>query len=176
MVLHDRELALIKFRNGSHNILVTTDLASRGLDIPEIEYIIHYQLPHNEQAFLHRNGRTARMHAKGTSYIIKTEEETLPYLKEDLEVEELQDKNEMPAPTPWSTLYIAAGKKDKINKVDIVGLLLQKGKLAKEDLGLIEVLDHTSYAAVKRDQIEKVLRLIKGEKIKSKKVKIEVAR
>jgi len=176
MEQEDRERALLKFRNGSHRILITTDLASRGLDIPEIEYVIHYQLPHNEEAFIHRNGRTARMHAKGTSYLILEADEKLAYLKQSPEIEELPAKNIIPQPTPWETLYIAAGKKDKINKVDIVGLLLKKGKLDKEDLGLIEVLDHTSYAAVKTNRIEHLLNLIKAEKIKNKKVKIEVSR
>ncbi len=171
----DRERALLKFRNGSHKLLITTDLASRGLDIPEIEYVIHYQLPHNEEAFVHRNGRTARMHAKGTSYLILTEDEKLSYIAQP-EIEELPDKLKLPEPAPWVTLYIAAGKKDKINKVDIVGLLLQKGKLAKDELGLIEVLDHSSYAAVKRDKIEKLVQLIKTEKIKNKKIKIEISR
>ncbi|HEY0245908.1 MAG TPA: DEAD/DEAH box helicase [Mucilaginibacter sp.] len=172
----DRERALLKFRNGSHSLLITTDLASRGLDIPEIEYVIHYQLPHNEEAFVHRNGRTARMHAKGTSYLILTEDEKLKYVNQKPEFENLPSKIILPELTPWATLYIAGGKKDKINKVDIVGLLLQKGKLAKEDLGLIEVLDHSSYAAVKRNRIEQVVQLIKSEKIKNKKVKIEISR
>jgi len=65
----DRERALIKFRNGSHRLLITTDLASRGLDIPEIETVIHYQLPHSEDIFVHRNGKTARMNAKVTAYL-----------------------------------------------------------------------------------------------------------
>jgi superfamily II DNA/RNA helicase len=172
----DRERALLKFRNGNHSLLITTDLASRGLDIPEIEYVVHYQLPHNEEAFLHRNGRTARMHAKGTSYLILTEDEKLKYLTQQPEIEGLPTKIVLPELTSWATLYIAAGKKDKVNKVDIVGLLLQKGKLAKEDLGLIEVLDHSSYAAVKRTKIEQVVDVIKGEKIKNKKVKIEISR
>ena len=176
MEQEDRERALLKFRNGSHRLLITTDLASRGLDIPEIEYIVHYQLPHNEEAFTHRNGRTARMHAKGTSYLILSEGEKLDYLKEEPEMEELQMDLPVPSPTPWATLYIAAGKKDKINKVDIVGLLLQKGGLAKEDLGLIEVLDYSSYAAVKRNRIENVVQMVKAEKIKNKKVKIEISR
>ena len=176
MEQEDRERALLKFRNGSHRILITTDLASRGLDIPEIEHVIHYQLPHNEEAFLHRNGRTARMHAKGTSYLILAPDELPSYLKQMPEIEELPAKNIIPKATPWETLYIAAGKKDKINKVDIVGLLLKKGELDKEDLGLIEVLDHTSYAAVKSNKIRKVVSLIKAEKIKNKKVKIEVSR
>jgi ATP-independent RNA helicase DbpA len=172
----DRERALLKFRNGSHRLLITTDLASRGLDIPEIEYVVHYQLPHNEEAFLHRNGRTARMHAKGTAYLILTEDEKQDYIRQNPEVEVLAENLSLPELTPWATLYIAAGKKDKINKVDIVGLLLKKGELAKEDLGLIEVLDHSSYAAVKRNRIEQVVQRIKTEKIKNKKVKIEVSR
>jgi superfamily II DNA/RNA helicase len=172
----DRERALLKFRNGSHRLLITTDLASRGLDIPEIEYIIHYQLPHNEEAFTHRNGRTARMHAKGTAYLILSEDEKQDYLKQKPEIEVLPEDLSLPEITPWATLYIAAGKKDKINKVDIVGLLLKKGELPKDDLGLIEVLDNTSYAAVKRTQIEKVVQRLKGEKIKNKKVKIEISR
>jgi superfamily II DNA/RNA helicase len=176
MEQEDRERSLLKFRNGTHQLLITTDLASRGLDIPEIEYIVHYQLPHNEEAFTHRNGRTARMHAKGTSYLILSEDEKLDYLKGKQEVEELPEKLSLPEITPWATLYIAAGKKDKVNKVDIVGLLLQKGELAKDELGLIEVLDNTSYAAVKRKQIDKVVSRLKGEKIKNKKVKIEVSK
>jgi superfamily II DNA/RNA helicase len=176
MEQEDRERALLKFRNGSHRLLITTDLASRGLDIPEIEYIIHYQLPHNEEAFTHRNGRTARMHAKGTAYLILNEDEKQDYLKQKPEIEELPENLSLPEITPWATLYIAAGKKDKINKVDIVGLLLKKGELPKDDLGLIEVLDNTSYAAVKRTQIEKLVDRLKGEKIKNKKVKIEISR
>ncbi|MGK6352432.1 DEAD/DEAH box helicase [Parapedobacter sp. DT-150] len=172
----DRERALLKFRNGSHRILITTDLASRGLDIPEIEHVVHYQLPHNEEAFLHRNGRTARMHATGTSYLFLTPGEKPAYLKELPEKEDLPENPSIPQPADWITLYIAAGKKEKVNKVDIVGLLLQKGALAKDDLGLIEVLDHSAYAAVKRDEIERVVQLVKNEKIKGKKVKIEISR
>jgi ATP-independent RNA helicase DbpA len=175
MEQEDRERALLKFRNGSHRLLITTDLASRGLDIPEIEYIVHYQLPHNEEAFTHRNGRTARMHAKGTAYLILTEDEKLKYLDKAPEIEVLPLDLPIPKPTPWATVYIGAGKKDKVNKVDIVGLLLQKGELAKEDLGLIEVLDHSSYAAVKRNLAKRTVELLKAEKIKNKKVKIEIS-
>jgi len=172
----DREKALLKFRNGSYRILITTDLASRGLDIPEIENVVHYQLPHNEEAFLHRNGRTARMNAKGTAYVILTEEENPSFLADHTEVEDVQGNNTVPENTAWVTLYIGAGKKDKINKIDIVGLLLQKGKLQKEELGLIEVQDFSSYAAVNRSKVEKTLKLIKDEKIKNKRVKIEISR
>lgn len=176
MEQEDRERALLKFRNGSHRILVTTDLASRGLDVPEIEHIIHYQLPHNEEAFLHRNGRTARMHATGTSYLLLTPDEKPAYLVELPEKEVLPAIAPLPQPSPWVTLYIGAGKKEKINKVDIVGLLLKKGGLDKGDVGLIEVLDHSAYAAVKRNRVDGVIRLVKDEKIKGKKIKIEISR
>ena len=177
MEQEDRERALIKFRNGTHRLLITTDLASRGLDIPEIENVIHYQLPTTENSFVHRNGRTARMNAEGTSYLILSEEEEQPrYLKESPELEDLPTKNTLPKDSQWSTLYIAGGKKDKINKMDIVGFLLQKGKLQKDDLGLIEVLDFCSYVAVKKDKINTVLHLIKDEKIKKKTLKMEIAK
>lgn len=172
----DRERALLKFRNGSHRLLITTDLASRGLDIPEIAHIVHYQLPHNEEAFTHRNGRTARMHAKGTSYLMLSPDEKPSYLKEIPPTEDLTANAVLPEPSPWATLYIAAGKKDKVNKVDIVGLLLKKGELAKDELGLIEVLDNSSYAAVKRSKIQRTVDLLRGEKIKNKKIKIELSR
>jgi superfamily II DNA/RNA helicase len=171
----DRERALIKFRNGSHRILITTDLASRGLDIPQIEHVVHYQLPHTEDAFIHRNGRTARMHATGTSYLMLSPGEKPAYLAEVPEIEELPEKLVIPQPSEWATLYIAAGKKDKINKVDIVGLLLKKGELGKDDVGLIEVLDKSAYAAVKRNLIEHTVALIKDEKIKGRKIKTEIS-
>ncbi|MBL0340111.1 MAG: DEAD/DEAH box helicase [Bacteroidetes bacterium] len=173
----DRERALIKFRNGSHRILITTDLASRGLDIPEIAAVIHYQLPLTEDAFTHRNGRTARMNASGTAYLLLAASDQFPsFLNEMPEEESLPKTTTLPGKNPWSTLYIAAGKKDKINKMDIVGTLLQKGNITKEELGRVEVLDHSSYAAVSSKKIEAVVNLIKNEKIKNKKIKIDISR
>jgi ATP-independent RNA helicase DbpA len=172
----DREKTLIKFRNGSINLLITTDLAARGLDIPEIEAVIHYQLPMTEDVMIHRNGRTARMHANGTAYFLLDVDDYLPkFLNVNPEEETLPKKLQLPAPCEWKTLYIGAGKKDKINKMDIVGMLLQKGHLQKDELGKIEVLDHSAYAAVKASKIVKTLQLIKEEKIKNRKIKMEVS-
>lgn len=171
----EREKSLLKFRNGSHKILVTTDLAARGLDIPEVEYIVHYQLPYTEDAYIHRNGRTARMNAKGTAYAVLTDEEHYKYLPEDIEEEVLAQSYKLPKSSDWVTLYLSYGKKDKINKIDIVGLFLQKGNLEKDDLGLIEVKDTSSYIAVKREKVERLLNTLSGEKIKGKKLKLEIA-
>ena len=171
----ERERALLKFRNGSIKILITTDLAARGLDIPELQAIIHYQLPYTEDAFLHRNGRTARMHAKGTAYLLLADGENYPFLNQDIPEEKEEGSFELPKDSEWQTLYVAAGKKDKVNKIDIVGLLIKKGGLRKEDVGLIEVKDQASYVAIKRTQAERVLSALANERIKNKKVKIDIA-
>ncbi|CAA7193659.1 ATP-dependent RNA helicase DbpA [Chryseobacterium potabilaquae] len=171
----ERERALLKFRNDSARVLITTDLAARGLDIPEVESIVHYQLPPKEDAFIHRNGRTARMNAKGFVYLIMTEEENFPFIKNTIPEENVTDFNNAPEKTPFQTLYISAGKKDKVNKVDIVGYLIKKGELQKEDIGLIEVKDTSSYVAVSRKKINHILKKLSNEKLKGKKIKMEVA-
>jgi len=177
MEQQERDSALCKYRNGSANILVTTDLASRGLDIPNIRYIIHYHLPHTEQSFIHRNGRTARVEASGTAILILSPEEKLPpYIPADVEQMTLPETSILPEKPKWSTLFITAGKKDKVNKIDIAGFLMKKGNLKKEDIGLIEVKDYFSFAAVKKIKVGEMLRIIKNEKMKNKKVKIEVAK
>jgi ATP-independent RNA helicase DbpA len=173
----ERDAALCKFRNGTSNVLVTTDLASRGLDIANIRYIIHYHLPGSEDIFTHRNGRTARMDASGTAILILSPEEKLPaYIDTGVEQIKLPETTTLPDKPQWSTLFIAAGKKDKVNKIDIVGFLSNKGGLKKEDIGLIEVKDFFSFVAVKKIKVNETLRLIKDQKIKNKKVRIVVAK
>lgn len=173
----DRERALIQFRNGSTRYLVTTDLAARGLDIPEMKYVIHYHLPLQAHEFTHRNGRTARMHASGTAYVILSPDETRPvYLDPSLEEFRVPAGNALPKPPDFVTLYISGGKKNKLNKVDIVGFFSQKGGLEKGDLGRIDVQDFISFAAVKQDKVKGLLAKISQEKMKGKKYKIEVAR
>nr|WP_294894203.1 DEAD/DEAH box helicase [uncultured Pedobacter sp.] len=171
----DREKALVKFRNGTHAVLVTTDLASRGLDIPDVQQVIHYQIPFTEESFTHRNGRTARMKASGKAYLLLSDDEYKPaYIDEEVEEVAVTEDFKMFDASPWATLYIAAGKKDKINKIDVVGLLYKKANLQKEDIGLIEVFDHMAYVAVKRKKIQSVVQLLKNEKIKGRKYKLGV--
>jgi superfamily II DNA/RNA helicase len=173
----ERDVALFKFRNGTSNVLVTTDLASRGLDITNIRYIIHYHLPGSEDVFTHRNGRTARMDASGTAILILSPEEKLPaYINPEAEKIKLPETNILPEKPKWSTLFIGAGKKDKVNKIDIVGFLSNKGHLKKDDIGLIEVKDFFAFAAIKKNKIGEVLRHIKDQKIKNKKVKMNIAK
>ena len=173
----ERDSALCKFRNGTANVLVTTDLASRGLDIPNIRFIIHYHLPATEDVYIHRNGRTARMDASGTAILILSPSETMPtFITDTIEELIVPEAVSLPEKPKWTTLFIAAGKKDKVNKIDIVGFLSNKGQLKKEDIGLIEVKDFFSFVAVRKTKVGEALQLIRNEKIKNKKVKIEVAK
>ena len=173
----ERDSALAKFRNGSANFLVTTDLASRGLDVPNIRYIIHYHLPPTVEVYTHRNGRTARMDATGTAILILSPEETLPaYIPERPEHIELPAESILPPKPKWTTLFISAGKKDKVNKVDVVGFFTNKGKVKKDDIGLIEVKDFFCFVALRKSIVSHTLQLIKEERLKNKKVKIDVAK
>lgn len=173
----ERDSALAKFRNGSSDVLVTTDLAARGLDVPNIRYIIHYHLPATEEVYTHRNGRTARMDASGTAILILSPEETLPsYIREEPEILELPATATPPAKPKWTTLFISAGKKDKVNKVDVVGFFTNKGKLKKEDIGLIEVKDFFCFVAIRKANVSHTLQMIKDERMKGRKVKIDVAK
>lgn len=167
----DRELAILKFRNNSNRILITTDLAARGLDIPEIDVIIHYQLPSKEDAFIHRNGRTARMNNTGEVIVMLKPDDSFPYLPEDAEEILLTEEYPLPKNMAYATLCIPYGKKDKVNKIDIVGYILKLPGLKKEDIGLIEVKDKEAYIAVKREVAGIIIKegnlgKIKGNKIK----------
>lgn len=173
----ERERALIQFRNKSVSYLITTDLAARGLDIPEMKHVIHYHLPAKEEEYTHRNGRTARMLASGTAYLLFHDSEKRPdYISGSLPVLTLPAQSQLPKPPEFQTLYISGGKKNKLNKIDIVGFFSQKGKLEKGDLGLIEVKDFISFAAVKFGKVKELLQNIREEKMKGRKYKIEVAR
>ncbi len=174
----DRERALIKFRNGTIQILLATDLASRGLDIPEIKFIIHYHLPLRNKEFTHRNGRTARMNRKGIAYILHWERDKLPeFIQEiapaQLKVEDLP-KATLPAPVKWETLYITGGRRDKISKGDVAGLFYKQGEAQKEQLGIIEIKQNCTYVGVHAEAADRLIEKTNNTKLKKKKVRISL--
>ena len=172
----ERERALSKFRNGSCTVFISTDLAARGLDIPDIKNIVHFDMPVRIDEFIHRNGRTARMKAEGSAFTLLAANENLPEFINPLPLSvSLPARSGMPPKPDWATLYIGKGKKDKLSKMDIVGFMFKKGLLAKEELGMVEVKDYYSFVAVKTTKIKEVLRLVENEKIKNMKVRIEPA-
>ena len=173
-----REDQLYRFSNGSANVLVATDLASRGLDIPNIQNIIHYHLPESEDGYIHRVGRTARWDATGHSFFILNSEEHIPtYVEGDVvPYAEAQTQQTEPALPKMTTLYIGKGKKDKISKGDIVGFLCKNGGLKADEIGRIDVKDRYAYVAIKREKLKQVLRQTQGEKIKGIRTVIEPVR
>lgn len=173
----DRERALFRFRSGCANVLVSTDLAARGLDIPDVENIIHYHLPMNNDTYIHRNGRSARWDKAGASYLILGPEENADMIDASADMHPMGIPVDTHVPASnWETLYIGRGKKDKINKVDIVGFLCKTGGLDRDRLGMITVMPHWSFAAVDRTCIRTLMKRIDGQKIKGQKTLIEPIR
>lgn len=172
-----REDALYKFSNASANVLVSTDLASRGLDIPSINNIIHYHLPESEQGYIHRVGRTARWDKLGRTFFILNQEESIPdYIDAEPTLHTIPANLPAPPKPRMVTLYIGKGKKDKLSKGDIVGFLCKKGGLKGTEIGRISVEDRFTYVAIDRTQLRSVLRNVQGEKIKGVKTIIEEVR
>jgi len=169
----ERERALIKFRNGTHRLLLATDLAARGIDVDEINFIIHYHLPFGEEEFTHRNGRTARMHKEGTAFVLHWQEDELPDYIPDVDAIELVHHKSLP-PTQWQTVFVSGGRKDKVSKGDIAGFFHKEGKLKKEELGLIELKRDCAFVAIAADRAQAVIKKLNNQKIKKRKVRVKL--
>ena len=173
MEQQERERSLITFRNGTSQVLIATDLASRGLDIPELNFIIHYELPKHKEEFIHRNGRTARVNAKGTAYILKASDEQLPdFIKDSKGIN--VSKKAATTPSVWETLFISGGRKDKISKGDIVGLFMKQGGLTQDELGNIELKQDCAFVAVPLKKATHLANTLNNTRLKKKKVRITV--
>ena len=110
-------------------------------------------------------------------FLLLHAEERLPeYIHQDVPVFDLPEETPKPVKARWTTLYIGKGKKDKLNKVDIVGFLYKKGGLSREDVGQVDVKDHYAFVAIRRSKAKQVLSLVQGEKIKGIKTLIEEAK
>ena len=169
----DRERALIKFRNGTSQILIATDLAARGIDIPEMNYIIHYELPRHEEEFIHRNGRTARVNAKGTAYVLKWESQLLPEFIQNVKGINISKKAHH-KPQFWETLFISGGRKDKISKGDIAGLFFKQGGINKDQLGTIELKPDCAFVAIPLTMADELVEKLNNTRLKKKKVRVTI--
>lgn len=167
----DRERALIRFRNGSSKILVSTDLAARGIDIPELEFIIHFELPQRVEEFTHRNGRTARVNAAGTAYVLHWEKESLPEFIPRAKPIDIGKRSTI-GEAYWETLFISGGRKDKISKGDIAGLFFKQGGLHQEQLGTIELKQDCAFVAVPTSMANILVSKLNNSRLKKKKVRI----
>ncbi len=169
---HDREKAIDLLNNGTTPILVSTDLGARGLDIDSVHSIIHYHIPLTRETWTHRNGRTARVDATGTIYVITSENDNIPdYIDFDRKYFPT-GKSDNPIRSDVATLYFNAGKKEKISRGDIVGFLIKQCGLEADSIGKIIVKDHSAIAAIPTKAANNTIAKASQEKLKGKRVKI----
>lgn len=168
----DRERALILFGNGTTPTLVATDLAARGLDIPAVDNVVHYHLPVSPEVWTHRNGRTARQGAPGRAIVVLNEKDRVPPFMELPPRQPMADLAPDAAPEPVVTLYINAGRKDKISRGDVAGFILTNSGLSATELGRIDLRDHGAYAAVPAQRAREVIEALKPYKLKNRRVRV----
>ena len=173
----ERELSLYRFTAGCSNILVSTDLAARGLDIKDVRHIVHYQRALSAEIFTHRNGRTARWESGGNVYLIAFENKPLPdFVPDGLEEILLPKRSALPPAPEWTVLYVGKGKRDKISRGDLAGFFIKIGGLRPDEVGTITVFDNYSYVAVKLNRMRAVLKAVEGKKIKGIKTLVQPLR
>lgn len=176
----DRDEHLLLFANGSAQILVATDLASRGLDIKDVETVINYELPQTIEIYTHRIGRTGRMGKEGLAinFVTPREEGFLDELEEAhftftcKEASELSPSKKRPSPSLFITLCIDGGKKQKLRAGDILGTLTKDIGLAGEHIGKITIMEKFTYVAIKRSYVDKAFDGLCATTIKGRRFKI----
>ncbi len=168
----DRETALALFNNGSCPILVATDLAARGLDIERVGSVIHYHQPLTPEAYTHRNGRTARVEEEGDVYLlVGPDEEVKDFVNFD-DTYSLDSTASGALRSRFMTLYVSAGKREKVSRGDILGFLIKEGGVSADSIGKINVYDHYSLVAVKEGEVAGLLNSIEGKKLIGEKRRI----
>ncbi|MGE5318338.1 MAG: DEAD/DEAH box helicase [Chloroflexota bacterium] len=122
----EREKAILKFRSGEVSILVATDVSARGIDIPDVDYVVNYDLPEKAENYVHRVGRTGRATRRGTAIsFCSTEEKSVldeiqTYLEKDIEVLSISKTDyketidfSIEGPKDWKTLIEEAEKEEE---------------------------------------------------------------
>ncbi len=170
----ERHEALIAFSNGSRPMLVATDVASRGIDIKDIELVINYELPQDEEVYTHRIGRTGRAGATGRaiSLIFAKESKNPAYIYQRAKTQELQDlqaDTSFTMQSNYETLCLNGGKKTKLRAGDIIGTFCKEMGIDNNLIGTIHIAPTTSYIALHKSVVTQVLKALKKTKIKKKK-------
>jgi len=185
LVLHsdldqkDRDETLILFSNKSYPVLIATDVASRGLDIEDVDLVINYDLPFDFEVYTHRIGRTARAGKNGlaVSFVDDTNhfEDLKDFFDKDfnlLNISEIQNNEDVCLGYEFSTLYINGGKRHKLRAGDILGALTAGVGLDKNDIGKINILPTCSYVAIRNDMYKNAYEGLNSNRMKNKQYKI----
>ena len=178
---YERNDVLVQFSNGSTPILVATDVAARGLDIKELSMVVNYDLPHTDETYTHRIGRTGRAGAKGIAITLygQYEAEKVQEYKEDenrkfVEANALKIEVDFEMKPEFITLVIEGGKKDKLRAGDILGALTGDAGLKGSSIGKIDIYDRQAYVAIESKLISVAEKSLKNGKIKNKKFSVWV--
>jgi ATP-independent RNA helicase DbpA len=178
----ERDEVLVVFANGSCSVLVATDVAARGLDIPDLDCVINYELSPDPAVHLHRIGRTGRAGKNGLALSLfdATQKARLERIEEraggpgsltrvKLNTLEVRGIVQRPAVV---TLRIEGGRRDKLRPGDILGALTGEGGIEGDAVGKIDVQDARSYVAVKRDVEKRALDRLADGRIKKKRFRV----
>lgn len=170
-----REKAIAMFENGTYPILVCTDLAARGLDVEDVGLVVHYHLPLTEQAYVHRNGRTARFGKRGTAIVILGPNEELPPFIDDA-------RHWGAAPcckairAQWGTIFLNAGRKEKISRADILGAISNNIPILEpKEVGKIHLADHYTLVAVPLGKLHATIEMLNSIKVKGRRLRASLA-
>ncbi len=178
MEQYDRNDVLVQFSNKSARVLVATDVAARGLDIKELAMVVNYDLPHGDETYTHRIGRTGRAGAEGLAFTLYThfEDEKIEAYKNESRIFEdadsLKTQNNFDMKPDNVTLVIEGGKKDKLRAGDILGALTGDAGMAGSSIGKIDIYDRQAYVAIERAFIDEAQKRLSNGKIKSKKFSV----
>ena len=175
MEQYDRNDVLVQFSNNSCSVLVATDVAARGLDIKELAMVVNYDLPHSQETYTHRIGRTARAGAEGLAFTLygPYHADNADEYKNDTrvfqDVKDLKVVEGFKMRPEFVTLVIEGGKKDKLRAGDILGALTGDIGLDGKSIGKIDIYERQAYVAIEAKFIDEVNDKMKKSKIKKRK-------
>jgi ATP-independent RNA helicase DbpA len=179
----ERDQVLAQFANRSCSVLVATDVASRGLDITQLEAVINVDITPDPEVHVHRVGRTGRAGESGLAISLASMNEmgAVGKIEQYQKAESVWHKLEELTPTgqgalkpPMMTLQILGGRKEKIRPGDVLGALTADAGYTREQIGKINVTEFTTFVAVKREIAHEAMRKLNAGKVKGKSVKVRV--
>jgi len=171
---YERNDVLVQFANKSCPILVATDVAARGLDIKQLSMVVNLDIPHGQETYTHRIGRTGRAGADGVaitlydSYESDNADEYRDDKRQFLEDADLKGSTNFELKPQYVTLVIEGGKKDKLRAGDLLGALTGDAGLKGSSIGKIDIYDRQAYVAIETKFIDDAHDSLKRGKIKGK--------